>query len=98
MSNVIPLKKPRAKKIPDLLQLKIELAWIKPTIWRRIVVPESITLGNLLRSCKSPSTGATTTCTNSTLVASASAFPIRNSIGSRFARRHVSSSRPPWAA
>lgn len=47
MSNVIPLKKPRAKKTPDLLQLKIELAWIKPTIWRRIVVPESITLGNL---------------------------------------------------
>lgn len=47
MSNVIPLKKTRAKKIPDLLQLKIELAWIKPTIWRRIVVPESITLGNL---------------------------------------------------
>lgn len=47
MSNIIPLKKPRAKKIPDLLQLKIELAWIKPTIWRRILVPESITLGNL---------------------------------------------------
>jgi hypothetical protein len=47
MSNVIPLKKPRAKKIPDLLQLKIELAWVKPTIWRRILVPESITLGNL---------------------------------------------------
>lgn len=47
MSNVISLKKPRAKEIPDLLQLKIELAWIKPTIWRRIVVPESITLGDL---------------------------------------------------
>ena len=47
MSNVIPLKKPRTKKIPDLLQLKIELAWIKPTIWRRILMPESITLGNL---------------------------------------------------
>ncbi|MCP5311425.1 MAG: plasmid pRiA4b ORF-3 family protein [Zoogloeaceae bacterium] len=47
VSNVIPLKKPRAKKIPDLLQLKIGLAWIKPAIWRRIVVPESIALGNL---------------------------------------------------
>ena len=47
MSNVTPLKKPRAKKVPNLLQLKIELAWIKPTIWRRILVPESITLGNL---------------------------------------------------
>lgn len=47
MSNVIPLKKPRAKKIPDLLQLKIALAWIKPTIWRHILVLESITLGNL---------------------------------------------------
>ncbi len=47
MNNVVPLKKPRAKKIPDLLQLRIELAWIKPKIWRRIIVPESITLGNL---------------------------------------------------
>ena len=40
MSNVVPLKKPKPKKIPDLLQLRIELAWIKPKIWRRIVVPE----------------------------------------------------------
>ena len=47
MSPVVPLKQPRSKKIPDLLQLRIELAWIKPKIWRRIVVPESITLGNL---------------------------------------------------
>jgi len=47
MNHVVPLKKPRAKKIPDLLQLRIELAWIKPKIWRRIIVPESITLGNL---------------------------------------------------
>lgn len=47
MSNVVPLKKPKPKKIPDLLQLRIELAWIKPKIWRRIVVPESITLSNL---------------------------------------------------
>lgn len=47
MSLVIALKKPKSKKIPDLLQLRIELAWIQPKIWRRIVVPESITLGNL---------------------------------------------------
>lgn len=47
MSNVVPRKKPRAKKIPDLLQLKIELARITPTVWRRIMVPESITLGKL---------------------------------------------------
>lgn len=47
MSPVIPLMKPKGKKIPDLLQLRIELAWIKPKIWRRIVVPESITLGKL---------------------------------------------------
>ena len=46
MSPAVPLKQPKPKKIPDLLQLKIELAWIKPTIWRRILVPESITLGN----------------------------------------------------
>jgi len=47
MSHVVSLKKPKPRKIPDLLQLRIELAWIKPKIWRRIVVPESITLGNL---------------------------------------------------
>lgn len=47
MSNITIPNKPRGKKTPDLLQLKIELAWIKPTIWRRIVVPESITLNNL---------------------------------------------------
>ena len=29
------------------LQLKIELAWIKPVIWRRIVVPEAINLHKL---------------------------------------------------
>ena len=40
-------EQPKPRKIPDLLQLRIELAWIKPKIWRRIVVPESITLGNL---------------------------------------------------
>jgi len=33
--------------MPSLLQLKVELAWIKPVIRRRIVVPASITLGNL---------------------------------------------------
>lgn len=47
MSNVIPLKHPKPKKVPNFLQLRIELAWIKPKIWRRIIVPESITLGNL---------------------------------------------------
>ena len=47
MSHVVPLKKPKPRKIPDLLQLRIELAWIKPKFWRRIVVPESITRGHL---------------------------------------------------
>lgn len=47
MSHLIPAKKPRAKKHADLLQLKAELTWIKPAIWRRILVPESITLGSL---------------------------------------------------
>jgi Plasmid pRiA4b ORF-3-like protein len=28
-------------------QLKIELAWIEPTIWRRFIVPEDITLDRL---------------------------------------------------
>lgn len=31
----------------DLLQLRIELAWLKPAIWRPIVVPEPITLAKL---------------------------------------------------
>ena len=47
MSNVVPLPKTRIRRVPELLQLKIDLAWIKPVIWRRIVVPESITLPKL---------------------------------------------------
>lgn len=50
MSPVVSLSKPRARRSPDLLQLKIELAGIKPVIWRRIVVPESITLPKLHRA------------------------------------------------
>ena len=47
MSKVISLKSFTTRKVPDQLQLHIELAWIKPKIWRRIVVPESITLAKL---------------------------------------------------
>ena len=46
MRTVVPLK-PRTRKPADLLQLRIDLAGIKPAIWRRIVMPESITLGRL---------------------------------------------------
>ena len=46
MSTVVPLK-PRTRKPADLLQLRIELSGIQPAIWRRIVVPESITLSRL---------------------------------------------------
>jgi hypothetical protein len=35
------------KPAPDLLLLRIELKGITPTIWRRFVVPENITLGKL---------------------------------------------------
>lgn len=35
------------KPTPDLLLLHIELKWIEPAIWRRVAVPESITLGKL---------------------------------------------------
>lgn len=35
------------KTEPDLLLLHIELKWIKPAIWRRVAVPENITLGKL---------------------------------------------------
>lgn len=38
---------PKARPAPHLLQLRIELAWIKPAIWRRVVVPETITLPKL---------------------------------------------------
>jgi Plasmid pRiA4b ORF-3-like protein len=37
----------RTKTTGSLLQLKIELARIKPLIWRRVVVPETITLAKL---------------------------------------------------
>lgn len=39
----------RAKSAGALLRLKIELAGIKPVVWRRVVVPESITLAKLHR-------------------------------------------------
>jgi len=38
---------PKAQPAPHLLQLWIELAWIKLAIWRRVVVPETITLPKL---------------------------------------------------
>ncbi len=37
----------RPKTPGALLQLKVELVGIKPLIWRRVVVPETITLGKL---------------------------------------------------
>lgn len=43
MVKTVSLPKPA----PDLLLLHIELKWITPTIWRRFVVPENITLGKL---------------------------------------------------
>ena len=42
---VKPVRLP--KPAPDLLLLHIELKWIEPAIWRRVVVPETITLGRL---------------------------------------------------
>lgn len=33
----------------QLLQLRIELAWLKPAIWRRVAVPDTITLTKLQR-------------------------------------------------
>lgn len=39
----------RKKTTGALLQLRIELAGIKPLIWRRVVVPETITLAKLHR-------------------------------------------------
>lgn len=35
------------KAEPDLLLLHIELQWSEPAIWRRVVVPATITLGKL---------------------------------------------------
>ena len=40
-------KAPRPKKPVPTLQLKIELTGIKPVIWRRVLVPETITLPKL---------------------------------------------------
>lgn len=46
----MPTTSPRKRWVPpakNLLQLKIALRYIRPTIWRRIVVPDNITLGDL---------------------------------------------------
>lgn len=43
MVNPVRSSKPEA----DLLLLRIELKYIEPTIWRRVAVPENITLGRL---------------------------------------------------
>lgn len=43
MVKTVRLPKPE----PDLLLLHIELKWIEPAIWRRVAVPENITLGKL---------------------------------------------------
>lgn len=45
MAKVTPLAP--ARLLRPLLQLKIELAWIEPPVWRRVVVPATITLGKL---------------------------------------------------
>jgi len=37
----------RKKAASPLLQLKIELAGMKPLVWRRVIVPETITLARL---------------------------------------------------
>lgn len=73
---VAPHKRPL--RTPARLRLKVELAWIKPVIWRRIVVPESVTLGKL-RQVIQAATDGIATCTSSRSVASDMAFPIRTS-------------------
>jgi hypothetical protein len=40
-------RSPKRRTAPALLQLKIELAWITPAVWRRIVAPETIRLDKL---------------------------------------------------
>lgn len=45
MAKVSPLA--QARRLSPLLQLKIELLWIEPPVWRRIVVPATIPLGKL---------------------------------------------------
>lgn len=47
MNNVLPLARPRAKAAPEILQLRIELLYFKPAIWRRLWVPATITLPKL---------------------------------------------------
>ena len=42
MSKVSRLPAPN-----HLLQIRVELKWLEPVIWRRIVVPDTITLKRL---------------------------------------------------
>jgi hypothetical protein len=78
MSTVVPLK-PRTRKPADLLQLRIELAEIKPAIWRRIVVPSRSPLqGHDVIQCVMGWTAGI--CTNSS-AGDATATPTRSSTG-----------------
>jgi hypothetical protein len=43
MAKTVHSPKPK----PELLLLHIQLKWIEPAIWRRVAVPENITLGRL---------------------------------------------------
>lgn len=45
MTNVTSLR--RTRSVPTYLQLRIELTDIEPAIWRRVVVPGTLTLGKL---------------------------------------------------
>lgn len=47
MSPTLPPGTPLSRNPAALLQLRVELAWITPAIWRRILVPASITLPEL---------------------------------------------------
>ncbi len=44
MNNIISLENERAKRSQHQLKLHVELEWIEPRIWRKVIVPETITL------------------------------------------------------
>lgn len=49
MSNIISFEKARAERAPQLVRLHIELAWIEPKIWRRVIVPSHLSLDQIHR-------------------------------------------------
>ena len=84
----------KAKRPGATLQLHIELRGSKPKIWRRVLVPETITLAKLHAVIQAAfGWSAAGTCMSSTSVTSASALLTPNTTNRALC---AASARPGW--